>query len=655
MKPHVFVAMPFGIKPGHDGAPIDFNRIYDDYLVPALAAAGLEAFRVEQELRAGDIRTDLFQELLLADLVVADLTLDDPNVWYELGVRHALRAQGVILVQGPRPAQPFDRYTEHKLHYRLKDGRPDPATLAEDRAALTRMAEATLQAWQDRQRSPVYSLLPHLREPDWKTLLPGVRNAFSVACEEWMRRMAVARHNGRAGDILVLADEMPTRALRIEARHAAGEVLLKLRHHDFALEQFEAVLALDAGHKPARERKAVCLGRLGRLEEAREWVRRLSEAYPRDAGVWALSGRIETDNWVSRWWRDGASAAELRGAAESEDAALAEAIEPYRKAFVIDPAHHCSGVKTLMLQSLRRHLGGDGEPAPIDDLVGGVRWAALSAQERNPQDCRARASHAALCLLVEPLETVCRAYGATAAAANGDWFALAFSRQTLCLLRDLEFRPRETAAALGIIDREIARSTPPLQPRRVFLFSGHMIDAPDRASPRFPPDKEGIAARRIAAALDALGAGPGDLALAQGASGGDLLFLEACKVRGVRLQLMLPFAEPAFIERSVRPATDGARWCARYRALRAGLPDAPRTMPAELGPLPWISPTAWMDPYERCNRWLLYTALALGIDRVHFLCLWSGDGGDGSGGTAHMYEEVRRRTGRVTWIDARTL
>ena len=273
-------------------------------------------------------------------------------------------------------------------------------------------------------------------------------------------------------------------------------------------------------------------------------------------GVWALSGRIETDNWVSRWWRDGASAAELRGARVRRPA-LAEAIEPYRKAFVIDPAHHCSGVKALMLLSLRRHLGGDGEPALLDDLVGGVRWAALSAQERNPQDCRARASHAALCLLVEPLETVCRAYGATAAAANGDWFALAFSRQTLCLLRDLEFRPRETAAALGIIDREIARSTPPLQPRRVFLFSGHMIDAPDRASPRFPPDKEGIAARRIAAALDALGAGPGDLALAQGASGGDLLFLEACKVRGVRLLLMLPFAEPAFIKRSVRPATDG--------------------------------------------------------------------------------------------------
>ena len=85
MKLHAFVAMPFGSKPGPDGQVINFNQVYDELIKPALEAAGLEVIRADEEERAGDIRTDMFQELLIADLVVADLTLPNPNVWYELG------------------------------------------------------------------------------------------------------------------------------------------------------------------------------------------------------------------------------------------------------------------------------------------------------------------------------------------------------------------------------------------------------------------------------------------------------------------------------------------------------------------------------------------------------------------------------------------
>ena len=119
-KSHAFVVMPFGAKPGADGQVIDFNRVYADYIRPALEAAGLEPFRADQETRGGDIRTDMFQELLIADLVVADLTIDNPNVWYELGVRHALRARGVVLISGARVATAFDVYTDRKLRYGLK-------------------------------------------------------------------------------------------------------------------------------------------------------------------------------------------------------------------------------------------------------------------------------------------------------------------------------------------------------------------------------------------------------------------------------------------------------------------------------------------------------------------------------------------------------
>ena len=71
-------------------------------------------------------------------------------------------------------------------------------------------------------------------------------------------------------------------------------------------------------------------------------------------------------------------------------------------------------------------------------------------------------------------------------------------------------------------------------------------------------------------------------------------------------------------------------------------------MPNELG-------KANRDPFERCNLWLLYTALAYGPEKVKFICLWNGGGGDGSGGTQHMVNEVKKRTGQVIHLDTRKL
>ena len=118
--------MPFGSKPGADGSSSTSTASIAEYIAPALEAAGLEVFRADQEMRAGDIRTDMFQELLVADLVVADLTIDNPNVWYELGVRHALRARGVVLVSGGRVPTAFDLYTDRKLRYGSRTARPTP-------------------------------------------------------------------------------------------------------------------------------------------------------------------------------------------------------------------------------------------------------------------------------------------------------------------------------------------------------------------------------------------------------------------------------------------------------------------------------------------------------------------------------------------------
>src|SRR5260370_13775184 len=99
-----FVVMPFGEKRAADGTAIDFNEVYKELLAPAITAAGLTPHRADADRRGGSIHIDMFQDLLLAEFVVADLTLDNPNVWYEIGVRHppAARRPGVTRPP-PRP------------------------------------------------------------------------------------------------------------------------------------------------------------------------------------------------------------------------------------------------------------------------------------------------------------------------------------------------------------------------------------------------------------------------------------------------------------------------------------------------------------------------------------------------------------------------
>jgi tetratricopeptide (TPR) repeat protein len=644
MRLHTFVAMPFGVKQG-----IDFNRVYEDYIRPGLESAGFEVFRADQEQRAGDIRTDMFQELLLADLVVVDLSIDNPNVWYELGVRHALRARGVLLVQSERDYQPFDIYTDRKLHYHLKDGAPDPAQLEQDRAALAEMAKATMESWQGRRISPVFSLLEGLQEPDWRDMLLSGRNEFRDAYETWRRRTEVARKGNRAGDVMVLAEETPTWALRLEARCLAGKALLKLQQYRLALEQYEAALQLDPSDLDSRQQKGILLGRLGRHDEAREWVEAVIADRAVDSECWCLLGRLEKEEWVSRWRLPAATPELMRATAARELPLLLAAIEPYMKAFVESPAHVYSGINACTLRHLQLHLGHPLQnPASLPNLEGGVIWACQAALERAPNDYWNRATWAELQLLLGKADEVDSAWREAVAVADKDWFALDSSRQQILLLRDLGFRPDAVTAALQVLEEEIARLEVPWQPRRVFLFSGHMIDDIRRECPRFPADKEPIAAQAIAAKLDELGMGPDDLAICGGACGGDTLFAEAALQRGCRLQLHLQFDEPEFLQASV--AFAGEAWVDRYYAIKDQPLTQVRVQPDELGSLP-----KGRDPYERNNLWQLYTALAYGPDKVRFISLWNGEGGFGPGGTQHMVEAVRSRAGRVSILDTRQL
>lgn len=182
--------------------------------------------------------------------------------------------------------------------------------------------------------------------------------------------------------------------------------------------------------------------------------------------------------------------------------------------------------------------------------------------------------------------------------------------------------------------------------RQVLLFAGHRVDAPQRARPRFPPALVGAVERRIEAQLERWDAGAGDIALSQAAAGGDLLFIDACLRRGVRCRVLLPEDEAAFVAESILTSRDGAGWHARWQTLRPRLDAPPHVLPPR--------PDAG-NRYERCNRWLLGSALGAGAERLRVLCVWNGEPADGPGGVDQLIAEARRHTDRVALIDTQAL
>src|SRR5262245_12727890 len=133
---------------------------------------------------------------------------------------------------------------------------------------------------------------------------------------------------------------------------------------------------------------------------------------------------------------------------------------------------------------------------------------------------------------------------------------------------DVNARRREETASERASKQAAAQAS---EPQHVVLFSGHMIDNPDVRGPgkekaeRFPARKVPAATARIRAELDQLGAGAGDIGLCGGASGGDLLFAEACLERGMRMEVRLAREEDEFLAESVTFADPDGRWLKSFR------------------------------------------------------------------------------------------
>ena len=98
--PTCFVIQPFSTK---------FDKRFRDVYKPALEKAGLNPYRVDQDPSTEGVMDSIVQAIRDATICLADITTDNPNVWYELGYAFAAGRSVVMVCSGEREDKlPFD-------------------------------------------------------------------------------------------------------------------------------------------------------------------------------------------------------------------------------------------------------------------------------------------------------------------------------------------------------------------------------------------------------------------------------------------------------------------------------------------------------------------------------------------------------------------
>lgn len=181
---------------------------------------------------------------------------------------------------------------------------------------------------------------------------------------------------------------------------------------------------------------------------------------------------------------------------------------------------------------------------------------------------------------------------------------------------------------------------------KVVVFSGHMIDRPERKNPRFPASQQGIVRQQITSQLQTWRIGATDLAICGGACGGDILFAEACTHLGATVRLYIPLPEAEFITRSVR--LENTNWEERYQKL-SNHPHVSKYYQQDAR----LKIAEEISVFERNNLWIIDSASQLAPSGNLFaLLVWDEKPtGDGSGGTSDFAHKIEKIGGHIAIIN----
>lgn len=443
LQPLCFVLMPFGTKEDATLGKVHFDEIYDQVIGPAIADAEMQCVRADEEWVGGIIHKPMFERLLLCEYAVADLSMANPNVYYELGIRHATRPWSTVLLFSDDFTLPFDVEPLRAVPYRLVGGRPDPHHAADDRGALT---ERLLHAKSRATDSPLFQLLTDLTPPDTSLLGAELFRERVEVVTALQNRLVTARRS---------ADLDAMRAVRADLGNLADTesgLLIDLLHsyravgaHRDVVDLVDAMPAVLRRTPLVREHHAFALNRLGRRDDAEDILKRLIDEHGAGSEACGLLGRVYKDQW-EEVLREGRT----RPAAVLLD----KAIDAYLAGFAADWRDHYPGINAVQLMHLR-----DPADERIGEVLPVVRYSARQKALRHRADFWDHATLLELAVIGENEDDAWTAVTHAIYARPAPWQA----RSTLDTLVRLR-RARERSGNpfpdwLHQIEAELARAT----------------------------------------------------------------------------------------------------------------------------------------------------------------------------------------------------
>jgi hypothetical protein len=546
-----FMVMPFGKKPTQAGtdlipALIDFDVLWDKVMRPMIQE-DLKYIPIRADQDAGTLIIEaMIERLAISDLVLADLTIPNANVYYEVGVRHAAKERGCVLLAADWSKPLFDMSQMRRIPYPLHEG-----TVSDEAAATIRKQLATGIKERIGQTSPVFQAIPGYPGQVRADQMHSFRDVAQKLAK-FQAEVSVAR-----GLPSALAAEYAYSLVRQYADDAIAVPsmaldLLRLLRDAQAWEK--GLTFLDSLPEPVRElpvireQRALMLGKDGRVMEAITEVEALilSDGDTSErSGL--LGGRYKT--LYQQTYEEPAKLTFLN-----------KAIGCYERAMMLDLNDYFPASNLPRLYRERQRNGDEAKAVTATQLV---KLACERALKRNGSDpwviltllgaaFDGGDSFSADLLLAAITENTPPPFYLQATQPD--------LRRSLSLTRDAG-KQASLAAILGRMERL-------LHPQgTVLAIAGRRIDAEGAQEERFPAAKEAEVSQRLRTMMVATACRG---VVCSAACGTDVLALESAGQLGLDRRVVLPFARERFRATSV---TDrGEAWGRRFDRILEQLP-----------------------------------------------------------------------------------